>query len=193
MAFISFIKTCGAIYFSIKNLKRDDEIDLPKATDNTSMQLDLPEDVEAADEEVETEDVDSPLISVNKRLEMTKVTKTNFPRTFFKYCNYEWCIKEKGLKSKLDFDILKFPTIVACVKVYHPFMSLRNQPIKIKLLQEIHILGDQTLSQLKDKIVCSLDYIGDKDLSNEWFLKDVGYNVTAKVSSLLINLFKFAN
>ncbi|KAK6620196.1 hypothetical protein RUM44_006597 [Polyplax serrata] len=161
---------------SIDNLKCEDEVEYYKTDTENPLKNDLTTELSE-----EASGPNSPLVSVQKRWEMSNVTKTEFPRSYFKYCNHEWYRSgDKMTKSKLTFDNLQFPTIVACVKVYHPFLSHRERNVKVKLLQEIHILGEQTLTQLKDKIVCSLDHIGDKDMSNECFLKEVGYNVTAQ-------------
>lgn len=79
--------------------------------------------------------------------------------------------------NKPSYDTLKFPTILFSIKVYHPLLNTPHnsgQNIKVKLLQEIQILGDQTLSEFKDKIVCPLDYMALKDLSDDCFLVNVG-------------------
>lgn len=159
---------CALYYFSIDHLSFEGETDFYEKYTEGKFPLKIPEN-------------DSPLISVKRQEESIRLEQNEFTRNFYKYCGYEWPEENEKERTIIsDVSKLNDSTIVAVVKIYQPFFS--SSPfLKIKLLHEIHILGNQTLAQLKDKISCYLDYIGDKDLSNDILLKDVGHNITAKV------------
>ncbi|KAL0267863.1 UNVERIFIED_CONTAM: hypothetical protein PYX00_010015 [Menopon gallinae] len=83
-----------------------------------------------------------------------------------KYGTYHWYPVEVFPDIKPNLNPWDFSTLVYCIKVYCPYLSYTTARQRFKLLQEIHMLGDQFLSDLKDTILCTMDYNGITDVSN---------------------------
>lgn len=80
-----------------------------------------------------------------------------------------------------DLNSFDFKTVIVSVRIYSPFISQKNAHFKVKLLQEIYLLGNQYLSDLKDQIKCNLDRMNLKDVSDNCFLKNLESKSLTKV------------
>ena len=110
--------------------------------------------------------------------EVTEKPRHEFP---IKQDNYKKVPLMAAQNATIDLNPFNFNNIVFCVKVYHPIMTSKEYCSRAKLLQEIHLLGEQQLDGLREKIKCNMDHIGLNDASDDYLLQEVGSKITAKV------------